>query len=144
MGYIVADQINKILAERKPLQRKMTISTNIKIANAEKKNLAIGDEKKQGMDFDFLFTTIYGENGSKIEVEGTIFYLGDKKELDDIEKSWKEKKTLPNEAIALIVNNRALEIGLLQSIAMASQLRLPTPIKLPKFVLDKETKAEKK
>jgi hypothetical protein len=144
MGYIVADQINKILAERKPLQRKMTISTNIKINNVEKKNLVIGEDKKQGMDFDFLFTTTYGENGSKIEVEGTIFYLGDKKELDDIEKSWKEKKALPDENIALIVNNRALEIGLLQSIAMASQLRLPTPIKLPKFVLGTEAKAEKK
>ena len=138
MGYIVADQINKIFAERKPLQRKMTISTSIKITNAEKKNIVIGEDKKQGMDFDFLFTTSYGENGSKIEVEGTVFYLGDKKELDDIEKSWKDKKTLPNENIALIVNNRALEVGLLQSIMLANQLRLPVPIKLPKFVLGKE------
>ena len=143
MGYIVADQINKMFAERKPLQRKMTISTNIKIANVEKKDFVIGADKKQGMNFDFIFTTLYGENSSKIEVEGTLFYLGDKKELDEIEKIWKEKQTLPNENIALIINNRALEIGLLQSIALSNQLKLPTPIKLPKFVLDKETKETK-
>lgn len=139
MGYIVADQITKISAERKPLPKELMISTNIKITNAEKKTLSIGEDKKQGIDFNFVFTTMYGESGSKIEVEGTIFYLGDKKELDEIEKAWKDKKSLANENTALIVNNRALEIGLLQSIALANQLRLPTPIKLPKFVLGKET-----
>ena len=137
MGYIVADQITKISAERKPLPKELMISTNIKITNAEKKNLSIGEDKKQGIDFSFVFTTTYGESGSKIEVEGTIFYIGDKKELDEIEKAWKDKKSL-NESTALIVNNRALEIGLLQSIALANQLRLPTPIRLPKFVLGKE------
>jgi hypothetical protein len=139
MGYIVADQITKISAERKPLPKELMISTNIKITNAEKKTLSIGEDKKQGIDFNFVFTTMYGESGSKIEVEGTIFYLGDKKELDEIEKAWKDKKSLANESTALIVNNRALEIGLLQSIALANQLRLPTPIRLPKFVLGKET-----
>ncbi len=139
MGYIVADQITKISAERKPLPKELMISTNIKVTNAEKKTLSIGEDKKQGIDFNFVFTTMYGESGSKIEVEGTIFYLGDKKELDEIEKAWKDKKSLANESTALIVNNRALEIGLLQSIALANQLRLPTPIRLPKFVLGKET-----
>lgn len=146
MGSIVADHINKIFAERKPLQKKMTITTNIKLTNVAKKNLIIGDEKRQGADFDFLFTTAYGgENGSKIEVEGTIFYLGDKKELDEIEKTWAEKKILPNENVALLINNKALEVGLLQSIALANQLRLPVPIKLPKFVLgtDAKTKIKK-
>ena len=138
MGYIVADQIIRISAERKPLPKELMITTNIKIVNAEKKALAIGEDKKQGIDFNFIFTTAYGESGSKIEVEGTIFYLGDKKELDDIEKAWKDKKSLTNESLALVINNRALEIGLLQSIALANQLRLPTPIKLPKFVIGKE------
>jgi hypothetical protein len=144
MGTIIADQINKIFAERKPLQKQMVISTNIKITNAEKKNLALGGEKKQGIDIDFIFTTTYGTNSSKIEVEGTIFYLGDKKELDDIEKSWKDKKVLPDENFALLINNRALEIGLLQALTLADQLRLPMPIKLPKFVLGKDVPVEKK
>jgi len=144
MGSIVADHINKIFAERKPLQKKMTIATSIKLTNITKKSLVIGDDKRQGTDFDFIFTTAYGENGSKIEVEGTIFYIGDKKELDEIEKAWAEKKTLPNENIALVVNNRALEVGLLQSIMIANQLRLPVPIKLPKFVLGTDTKTETK
>jgi hypothetical protein len=140
MGYLAGDQINKILAERKPLQRKMTISTNIKITNVEKKNLVIGGDKKPGLAFDFLFSTLYGDSSSKIEVEGSIFYFGEKKELDDVEKSWKDKKAISNEAVALAVNNRALEVGLLQSITLANQLRLPIPIKLPKFVLGTEAK----
>jgi hypothetical protein len=144
MGFIIADQINKIFAERKPMPEQMMISTNIKITNAEKKNMNLGGEKKQGMDINFVFTTLYGDNGSKIEVEGIIFYLGEKKELDEIEKSWKDKKVLPSEELALLINNRALEIGLLQAIALADQLRLPTPIKLPKFVLGKDMPQEKK
>jgi hypothetical protein len=138
MGTIIADQINKIFAERKPLQKKMTISTNIKIIDAIKKTIALGEEKKQGIEFSFIFSTTYGESGSKIEIEGSIFYICDKKELEEIEKSWSEKKALPNENLALLLNNRALEIGLLQSIALANQLRLPAPIKLPKFILGKE------
>ena len=64
MGYIVADQITKISAERKPLPKELMISTNIKITNAEKKTLSIGEDKKQGIDFNFVFTTMYGESGS--------------------------------------------------------------------------------
>lgn len=141
MGDIVGDQIVKMFAEAKPLQKKTTISTGLKFTDVSSKTVVMGDTKKQAATFDFLFTTSYGENGAKIEVTGTIFYLADKKELDEIEKSWKEKKSFPNEKIALQLNNKALEIGLLQSLALASQLKLPAPIKLPKFIIGAKEEA---
>ena len=143
MGVVVGDQVTRILAERRGTSRKMTISNNINVKNISKKDITIGDEVKQGLAFEFTFVSNYGNTGTKIELDITVFYSGNKKELDDLEKLWKDKKAV-SEKVVLPVNNRALEVGMLQAIALAHQLRLPMPVRLPKFVLETKKKEEKK
>lgn len=143
MGAIIGEHVRKIIAENKGIARKMTISNNIKITDVRKADFAVGEGKQPGIAFDFLFAATYGETPSKIEVEGTIFYTAEKKELEEIEKEWKDKKVVL-EKIALPINNRALEIGFLQSIALANQVRLPAPLQLPRFVQGKPEEAKKK
>ena len=142
MGVIVGDQINRILAENKGLAKKMTISNNIQVINISKKDFSFGEKKEPGLAFDFTYASKYGDTGTKIEVDMTVFYLSDKKELDEIEKLWKDKKQV-HEKVVLPENNRVLEAGMLQAIALANQLRLPTPIKLPKFVSQEPQKPAK-
>lgn len=133
MGLIIGDQIIRVVAQNKGVPKKTTISNNLRILDVTKQDLSIIGEKKQGAVFTFMFESSYGESESKIEIEGKIYYSGDKKELDEIENTWKTKKSLP-EKIMLGINNRALEVSLLQSVALANQLRLPVPIQLPRFV----------
>ena len=140
---VIGEQLNKITAERKALARQMTIANNVEITNVTSKEFVVGGDKKPGLSFDFQFITKYGETGSKIEVEGSIFYTDDKKNLEKIEQDWKKIKKIEDEKTVLPVLNRALELGYLQAIALADQLRLPAPIQMPRFV-SKEKAAKTK
>jgi hypothetical protein len=141
MGVIVGDIITRILAEHKGLPKKVTISNNISVKNISRKDFSLGEKKEPGLTFEFLFVSNYGDMGSKIEIDINVFYMGDKKELDEIEKLWKEKKQVHKDVV-LQINNRVLETGMLQAIALSNQLRLPTPIKLPKFVAQEQPKVK--
>jgi|YelNatPaOPRAMG01_1025707.scaffolds.fasta_scaffold19361_3 hypothetical protein len=144
MGFILGEQLTKIVAENKGVLRKMTIANNINIKDVKKQELLLEGEKKPVLVVDFEFVSNYGESGSKIELEGKIFYSGDKKEIESLEKGWSSEKRLPNEDVELALRNRALETGLLQAVALANQLRLPAPIQLPRFVPAEKKPEEKK
>jgi len=140
---IVGDQIFRIEGVNKGVARQMTIANNVQIKDVVKRDIVVGNDPKQGLGFNFVFSATYDETGSKIEVEGSVYYIDEKKKLEEIEKEWQSKKKIEDENLILPVLNRALEIGYTQSIAMADQLRLPPPIQMPKFVAKKAEKAEK-
>jgi len=134
VGMIVGEQLNKISGSRKQLERKMAITNNIQLKSVEKREFGVGGEKKPGIAFGFTFTSKYGENAGIIDVEGEVFYIDDQKKLNEIEKTWADKKKIEDDKLLLPVMNRALELGYLQVIAMADQLRLPPPLQMPRFV----------
>jgi len=140
---IIGEQIFKIEAINKGITRQMTIANNVQIKSVVRKEFNVGGDKKPGLSFDFAFSAAYGDTESKIEVEGSIFFTDDKKRLDEIEKEWQDKKKIEDERLILPVLNRALEIGYVQAISLADQLRLPPPIQMPKFVAKKADKSEK-
>ncbi|MGC8884937.1 MAG: hypothetical protein ACP5KK_00310 [Candidatus Nanoarchaeia archaeon] len=144
MGVILGDQITKIVAENKGVTKKMTIANNIVIKDVKKQEFVLEGERKPVLAIEFSFGSTYGESGSKIELDGKIFYSSDKKELENLEKAWRERKTLQNEAVELAIRNRALEVGLLQAVALANQLHLPAPIQLPRFVPAGKQEAKQK
>lgn len=131
---IIGDQILRIEAVNKGVARQMTIANNVHIKNVAKKDFTVGSDSKPGMSFDFVFSAAYDETGSRIEVEGSILYIDDKKKLDEIEKEWNAKKQIEDEKLILPVLNRALEIGYVHAVSLADKLRLPPPIQMPKFV----------
>jgi hypothetical protein len=138
MGVILGDQIKKIIAENKGLSPKMTVTNNVKVTNVRKQEYSLSENKKDpGLAFDFVFTSQYGETQSKVEIEGSIFYVGGKQEIDDIEKVWKDRKVV-SEKIAIPIHNRALEIGFLQAIDLSTKVKLPAPIQLPRFVAEEK------
>jgi len=137
---IIGEQVTRIEAANKGVARQMTIANNVQIKSVVKREFVVGGDKKPGLSFDFTFSTKYGDTGSKVDVEGSIFFTDDKKKLDEIEKEWQDKKKIEDEKLILPVLNRALEIGYTQAIALADQLRLPAPIQMPKFVAKKAEK----
>jgi len=131
---IIGEQVTKIEAVNKGITKQMTIANNVQIKDVVKKDFFVGGDKKPGLSFEFTFSAAYGETGSKIEAEGSIFFTDDKKRLDEIEKEWQEKKKIEDEKLILPVLNRALEIGYVHAISLADKLRLPPPIQMPRFV----------
>ncbi len=144
MGVILGDQIKKIIAENKGLSPKMTVTNNVKVVNVRRQEYELSENRKEpGLAFDFVFTSAYGETQSRVEIEGSIFYVGNKQEIDEIEKVWKDHKIV-SEKIAIPIHNRALEIGFLQAIDLATEVKLPAPIQLPRFVAEEKPAVSEK
>lgn len=142
MGVILGDQVVRIHADNKGMAKKMTVSNNIELKDVIDRSYSFVGDKKPGLALKYTYTTKYGDTGSKIETDIMIFFSGDKKEIDEIMNTWKEKKAL-NDKFVLPISNRVLEVGMLQAIAIADQLKMMIPVKLPKFVKPKAATKDK-
>lgn len=139
---ILGSQIDEITAIRKDLGSKtITINSDVRIERVSKKTAVIADRKETMLEFGFAFDLIYNKE-SKILIKGTIFYTDEDKKLDSIEKDWNKNKKINTEEIIPILNH-AMEIGYKNSFYVTDKLRLPTPIRLPKFVQEEEKKKKK-
>ena len=134
---IIGHQIIKIIGKRGEPERNLKITSNVELKDVRKKELSIAGDKKQALDFEFEFTIQYGEKAGGINIIGILFYTADKAELDKLEKAWKKDKKLEAELIMVILN-RAMELGYIEAIPLAERLRLPPPIRLPRFVKEEQ------
>jgi hypothetical protein len=142
-GVIVGSELRKLSVEKQVLKRPLKISNDIKIIGVDRKELTSGRDKKDGLVFHYLFRANYEDSGS-IEVEGSLFYIDEKEELEEIKKQY-EKNQRIKEDLILPVLNRALELSYIQAINLSSSVRLPPPIELPRFISGpkEESKEEK-
>jgi len=131
---IIGSQIEEINAIRKNLgSTTINIKSNVEIDSIKRKKAVIFKDKKEDiLEFIFKFNINYNE-ASSISITGTIFYTAGKKTLDNIEGQWKKKKKIDTKSV-LPVLNHAMELGYKNAFSISEKLRLPTPIKLPRFV----------
>lgn len=138
----VGDSIVKIEATRgEKIERPLSIKANVKITDVQKKELFAADEKKEGAVISYSFEIAYGEKTGKIIIDGQIFVVGDKKDLKKLEDEWVEKGKVEDELVIPALN-RAMELGYLAAIPLAKELKLPTPIKMPRFAKENKVKKE--
>ena len=133
---IVGEQLTKVSAERPALKTPVNIGIDVKTKGLTKQDFFVGGEKKQGMNFEFAFNASYNKIKA-ITIEGSVFFVGDKKELNDLEKAWKKKNKV-DEAVIVPLLNRAWQLASLQAMVMADKLKLPQPIRIPQFVAKKK------
>ena len=131
----VGNTVTKIEATRsEKLGRPLKIEANVLLTEVKKKELFAAGETKEGAIVNYTFEVAYGEKSGKLIVEGSIFVLGDKKELELLTKSWKKKDNRIEGELAIPLMNRAMELAYLTAIPVAKELKLPTPLRMPKFV----------
>jgi len=136
---LVGDTIRKIEATRgEKLTRPLQIKTDIQLIDVEQKELFAAGEKKDGAVVSYRFEVEYGSDSGKIMVEGSIFAVGEKKELAKLAKAWNKKTKKLDDDMAIPIINRAMELSYLTVIPVAKELKLPTPIQLPRFMKKKE------
>ncbi len=127
---IIGHKINKINVEVGEPKGRVEIKTNVNLKDVAKKDFFVAGEKKQGLNFEFNFIADYKEVG-KIEVEGAVFYIEEKKTMDKIEKQWKKDKKIDDELVVPVIN-RAMSIGYIEAIILADRARLPSPLRMPR------------
>ena len=78
----------------------------------------------------FKYSINYSPDAGKIEIEGAIIYKPRDQAL--ILKQWKTKKM--DDRDVLILMNAIYQECTIKSLTLAHEVKLPTPLKLPKFV----------
>ncbi len=125
--------------------REYEINNTIDLTNVDVVDLRVGTTKQKGLNISFVYKANYNQGKvGEIVVKGTIFLVGDEKEVNEFKQDWgKEKKIDPKIRVGLL--NHAWEISFLEAVEHSKKLGLPLPIKIPTFALaEKEEKKGKK
>jgi len=96
------------------------ISTNLNVVGVEK--------KKEILEIPFVFTINYVPAVAQINIKGKARVSGDKKELETIYNSYKEKKPPPPAIIQPISN-----VVFVESVLISRTVNIPPPIPLPQI-----------
>ena len=97
------------------------VSTNLNVAGVEKKS-------EQILEIPFVFTINYVPAVAQISIRGKAHVSGDKKELDKIYRSYKEKKPPPPAIIQPISN-----VVFIEAVLISRTVNIPPPIPLPQI-----------
>ena len=97
------------------------ISTNLNVVGVEKR-------KEHTLEIPFVFTINYSPAVAQINIKGKAQVSGDKKELDKIYSSYKEKKPPPSAIIQQISN-----VVFVESVLISRTVNIPPPIPLPQI-----------
>lgn len=134
MMQVVGNTVNKIEATRSDeYEQGMKIQTHINITDVKKKEFSGAGENKEGAVVTYTFDSQYGEKFGKISIEGAMFLFGTEEELKKLIADWEKNKKLDEEANLPLIN-KATELAYLVAIPVAKELKLPTPLRLPRFV----------
>jgi len=138
--------ITKIEANKRKLDKPLKGKQQLQVAN-NSKILEMRKEKLpnigEALVVDFEFDSTYTPNVGKIVIGGSLIYhVKDLKKI--IKEEGKKKVSLNSEAYAE-VQNAILAAGTMQAMLMAKELRLPSPLQLPKVSpVDEKKKDSKK
>ena len=138
---IVGFGFTRIEVERKKeLGGRISIRNNIAIKNVADYDISASgaklDKDMRGLRFEFEFVSDYEPSHSRISLLGEVFFLAEKKKVEETLKSWKKDKRIPND-IAPIILNYALSRANVEAIALSKEVSLPPPIPMPKISVEK-------
>ena len=139
---IVGFNFTKITAEKgdSPIKGKIDIKNNVSITDVEEAKLALGSSAHKTARFTFDFSAIYEPKIGSIKFNGDVLYMSDAAKVDELVKSWKKNKKVPQEVMAGVINT-VLNKCNVQALIISQQINLPSPIPLPK-VQTNQPKAE--
>ncbi len=129
---ILGSQVTKIEATRGEMERELKIKSNVELIDVSKKPVNVADESRKMLHFKYRFTVSYSEQTS-IQIEGVVYFSDEDKVMDEFEAKWNKDKKLKVGTVLPILNH-AMELGYVHAISVAEKLKLPTPLKMPKFV----------
>lgn len=132
---------NSINAEKNSMPKgKVGINNNIKINSIKETKMGL-DKSNTALRVTFGFITEYTPNFAKIELKGDATALVEVEMAKKILAGWEKEKTkgLDLTFAEILLNTLMIKCSL-QSIILARELNLPSPVQLPRLKLhDKPT-----
>ncbi|MBD3203559.1 hypothetical protein GF327_04645 [Candidatus Woesearchaeota archaeon] len=130
---IVGFNFTKMLIEKKKTATgKIDIANNVSIKEVKEAKLNLGNSKKPGLEFQFLFTSNYKEDIGKIELYGKVIYMDKEDNIKKILETWKKEKKVQKELLGSLYNSILSKCNV-QAIILSRDIQLPPPIPLPKI-----------
>lgn len=105
------------------------VTPDVKLKNLDAVDVPV--DGKKGVRFEFNFAWNYEPNIGSIEVGSQILVVGENDNVDEVLKSWKEKKEIPPKIMEKIIN-AGWRKGTLQAMKLSEEVMLPNPFPLPK------------
>jgi len=132
---IIGFNLSKILVQRSERKdQKVEISQNIDIKDIFKEKIPISESEALKLIFNFSIN--YSNDFAKLEFEGHLLLLPDKKEMKDFLESWKEKKVPEETRIPLF--NFIMGKCNIRALNLEDELGLPLHVPMPKLSVKKE------
>ncbi len=114
---------------------KVSITNNLNIKDVEEASFVMGAEKQDSLKFNFHYESIFSPDFGKIELEGSIIFLESKDKVAEVLKTWKKTKKLPKDVMQEVLSS-VLNRCNVQSLIIARDINLPSPIPLPKVTFE--------
>jgi len=138
---IVGFGFTKMEVERKkPLSARINIKNNIAIKDVSEHKFSTADAQmnkdRKGIKFVFEFVSNYEPGSAMIRLTGELFFIGTKKQGDEILNSWKKDKKVPKEVMPSVLNY-CLSRSNVEAISLSKDVGLPPPLPMPKVTSEK-------
>jgi hypothetical protein len=126
-----------IEVKRKPMKGgKISISNNVAIKDIQQKELHLGKEKQNALQFIFEFTSKYDPDVGHISIGGELLFIEEAKKVQEILSEWKKDKKVPQDVMTSILNNILNKCNV-AALILSREVNLPAPIPLPKVQVGK-------
>ncbi|ASJ15646.1 hypothetical protein A3L04_00420 [Thermococcus chitonophagus] len=117
---------------------KVEVSINPKIENLRLGELQLPTGRVKGIEVEVSYMVNYTPEVAKSVVRLILFYVPRaKEEIDKILDEWEDKKQLPGELVAEVVNFTTSELMPLMMM-LSKEMRIPYPIPIPRVVVKQE------
>ncbi|HII17388.1 TPA: hypothetical protein HA361_05740 [Candidatus Woesearchaeota archaeon] len=135
---VVGFNFTKILAEKQEVAKgKVNIKNNVTITGIEESDISLGKGDQKAMKISFTYTSEYEPKVGKVTIEGSMLYIAEPANAEDILKQWKKEKKIASDIIAPVLN-ATLSKCTVQALNLTQEINLPPPIQLPRVDLKKK------
>ncbi len=112
-----------------PAKGSVNVSNNVKVLSIKESKLNL-DKSRKTIELDFEYSTKYSPDIGEIVLKGRLLAIDEEKAVTELLKSWEKDKKIEKEKAPMYLNP-IMNKSVLQTIIMARELELPSPIPLP-------------
>jgi len=133
---IVGFNYEKLSVEKKEEEVKkgsdFKVTYNVSIKDMQDYEIKLQDKQK-ALKFTFEFSIKYTPQIGSLDMGGSIIYTEDKNKIKEIKEHWEEKKDVPDEIKAQLIN-LIFRRSNIKALLLAQEVNLPPHIPMPKIV----------
>ncbi|MFT4260956.1 MAG: hypothetical protein ACMXX9_00815 [Candidatus Woesearchaeota archaeon] len=107
----------------------VNVSNNVKVVNLKESKLNL-DKDRKTIEVEFEYTTTYNPDIGQISLKGRLLALDDENAVKDLLEKWEKDKKIDKESAPKYLNP-IMNKAVLQTIILAREIELPSPIPMP-------------